>query len=426
MNCYPAECHPAGHSQPGDESILGAEDKYVKAAVSIVRCEDYTPSKVLKAVLEAVNLLGGIGQFVRPGQKVLLKPNLLSPRPPESAVTTHPAVVEAVIGLANSAGGSCFLGDSPSIGGDTPENYERLLRTTGMSHALDRAGAQAVRFDDSGTEQEVAHARVCRRLLVADAVREADVLINLPKFKTHELTLMTGAVKNLFGCIPGRRKVEFHLKAGDNPEMFAQILVDTLKAVRPGLSILDAIVGMDGQGPSAGRRRNFGLIMASTDPVALDAVVCMVAGIEPMKIPTLRLASKQGLGTVDPAEIEVVGLQPEEVLIPDFLLPPRGDIVSRLPKPLYRMLRNHLVKRPTFLRDRCSACGACVDICPVQAISGEGNRLRVDYSVCIRCYCCQEVCPEEAIALRMSRLRGAFDAALTTRRRIRRILRRQS
>lgn len=397
----------------------------MNSAVSIVKCEDYTPSSVLRAVREAIDLLGGIERFVREGQKALIKPNLLSPHPPGAAVCTHPAVVEAVINLALARGASCTIGDCPSVRADTPQGYEQLLEVTGMKGVMERTGAASLRFDDGGMEWEIESAQVFKRLTLTEALKTGDVLINVCKFKTHELTLLTGAVKNLFGLIPGRRKIQFHLQAGSNPEMFAQILVDLLRAVRPTLSIMDGIVGMDGQGPAAGRRRSFKVIIASEDPVALDAVACMIAGVDPMIIPMLRLANEQGVGVADASRIDIRGASVEEVRIADFLLPPRGDIVSRLPKPLYRMLRNHMVRKPVFDRAKCTGCRSCIKTCPVDAISGEGKELRIDYNACIRCYCCQEVCPEQAIPLVMSPLRNTIEGMLAVRRRIRHMVRRE-
>ena len=406
------------------------------STVAIVKCDDYTPSAVLRAVREAVDLLGGMGQFVSQGQKVLLKPNLLSSKPPDSAVCTHPAIVEAVAGLATAAGGICSVGDSPSIGAENWDKYERLLQVTGMAEAIERAGIEPVRFDDAHAEREIPEAKVFHRLLLTKALDDCDVLINIPKLKTHGLVLFSGAVKNLFGCVPGRRKGMFHLQAGDNPEMFAQMLVDVCRAVRPRLSIMDGIVGMDGQGPGAGRRRSFGLIIASADPVALDATACRVAGIDPMTIPTLRLASEQGVGIAD--GIEVLGLQPEEVHIDDFLMPEGGDLVRRIPKPVYRALRNQIVVSPAFIRAKCTGCRQCIEMCPMNVITSEdspsspsritnhGSRLKINYSSCIRCYCCHEVCPQEAIYLRNGRLRGSVSALLAVRRAIVAVLKRET
>ena len=389
----------------------------MKTLVSIVKCEDYFPERVGAAVKEAVDLIGGIEQFIQPGGRALLKPNLLSARSPDDAVSTHPAVIEAIIDLVKSAEGTCSVGDSPSIGAETPEGYMRLLRTTGMKDVLDRTGASPIRLDDFAFEHEVPDAGVFKRILLSKAVFDTDLLISVPKFKTHALMVFTGAVKNLYGCIPGRRKVAYHLQVGDNIEMFAQVLVDLLRAVRPGLSIMDGITGMDGQGPSCGRKRNLGLIMASADPVALDAVSCMAAGIDPLSVPVLRLAAEQGLGVADPADIDVVGLHVKDVLIPDFQLSPREDLVNQMPKFLYRMLQNQLVHRPTFLHEKCTGCRSCAKMCPVSAISGKGKQLEFDYTSCIRCYCCQEVCHFEAIRLRSGFLRSSIDALRSIRRR---------
>lgn len=385
----------------------------MKAIVALVKCPDYEQANVMRAVNEAMELLGGIGSFVGRGQTVLLKPNLLSARPPESAIDTHPAVVEAVGRVVLEAGGICSLGDSPATGINTAEAYARMLETTGMKEVIDRLGLNIVRFDDTCIERESPNAQTFRRILLTNAISQHDVIINLPKLKTHALTTITCGIKNLYGCVPGDKKIEFHLQAGNNPELFAQILVNILAIVRPQVTIADGIIGMDGQGPNAGRRRKFGIILASADPVALDAVVCRIVGIDPMSVSMIRLASEQGLGIGDLGQIEVVGTRLEDALISDFQLAPHADILNRMPKSLHRLLRNHMVSRPTVIKDRCTLCRRCAKACPVNAIGSEDKKVRFDYSICIRCYCCQEVCPREAIELRMSNLRWMFSGAIS-------------
>jgi uncharacterized protein (DUF362 family)/Pyruvate/2-oxoacid:ferredoxin oxidoreductase delta subunit len=393
--------------------------------VSIVKCEDYSPENVRAAIKQAVDLLGGMEQFVHPGQRVLLKPNLLAAWAPDSGVTTHPAIVEAVIELAREAGGNCALGDSPAFGGESDAAFAKLLTKCGLSEVLDGMKVEGRRFQTTGPETEIPNAKVFHSIPLTDALSDADVLINLPKLKTHSLCIYTGAVKNLFGCVSGHRKAMFHLQAGDKPELFAQMLVDLHKAVKPQLSIMDGVLGMDGAGPSAGRRREFKVVIASSNPVALDAVACMVAGFDPEIVPTLRLASEQGLGPIKRDEIEIVGATPEEVRINDFLLPESGDMFNRVPKFIFHAFRNQLVLSPRIHRRKCIRCNECLKICPAQAIRSE-NKLTFDYSKCIRCYCCAEVCPREAIYLHAGPLRTVFQGIQSVRKSILQILKREA
>jgi uncharacterized protein (DUF362 family)/Pyruvate/2-oxoacid:ferredoxin oxidoreductase delta subunit len=376
----------------------------LKSRVSIVKCPDYT-ADVSSAVRAAVELIGGMEAFVRPGERALLKPNLLSPYHPDRAVTTHPSVVEGAAELVLAAGASCSVGDSPNITAESVEAYKRLLEKTGMQGVADRIGIKTVRFDVGSREHDVDGAKVFHKISLSSALDDADVLVDIPKFKTHALTMITGAVKNLFGCVNVRPKIEYHLKAGDRPELFAQALVDILREVRPKLTIMDAIVGMDGAGPSSGRPSPFGFILASADPVAVDAVACLAAGVDPMTIPMLRLAHEQGLGMADPSEIETVGASIDEIRIPDFEMPPRNDFVSRMPRPIYKMLRSGLIRFPIILHQKCVRCGTCVKACPVEAIREDGGLLKIDYAKCIRCYCCQEACPHAAILIRSGLIR---------------------
>jgi uncharacterized Fe-S center protein len=240
--------------------------------------------------------------------------------------------------------------------------------------------------------------RAFKRFSLARRVVDADVLISLPKFKTHGLTLFTGGVKNLFGCLPGLQKAEMHLRAPKS-EAFSQMLVDLLVAVRPGLTIMDAIVGMEGNGPSNGAPRKIGAVLASTDPVAVDCVACQIVGVAPMDVATTRLATAQGKGEGDPRHIEVAGDRIERMRIDGFRLPSGHGGIWRTAR-LTSFLQSRLVAKPAVVAELCRGCWTCEEHCPAAAISRNGRLPAFDYGKCIRCYCCQEMCLHDAIALR--------------------------
>jgi uncharacterized protein (DUF362 family)/ferredoxin-like protein FixX len=375
----------------------------MKSKVAVIRCLDYDPEHVKEAVSRAIDLLGGVTQFVAPGDRVLVKPNLLSARLPEAAVTTHPAVVEAVIDLWKAAGAEVILGDSPPIAGEKEASYRRLMQNTGMLGVAERTGARIVRFEESVVPVEYPSGRHYKRFEIGRAVSEADAIISLPKLKSHGLTYLTGGVKNMFGCIHGKRKAFFHAQAGEDREIFAQMLVDFYGAVTPQLSIMDAIVGMDGDGPVDGRVRNIGLILAGTDAVAVDAVASAILGIDPLSVDTTRLAATNGLGKADLTQIDIVGEKIEDIRCDGFIEPKSKDFWTRIPKPIRHILRNQLIPFPN-ITPSCKNCNACVDACPVKAIAYGKDRPKVELTECIRCYCCREVCEHKAIELKLGRL----------------------
>ena len=385
--------------------------------VAIIRCPDYDPVRVREAVAQTIELLGGTEHFAKPGETVLVKPNLLSARPPEAAVTTHPTVVRAVVELWAQAGARVMVGDSPPLAGEKEASYRRLLKITGLSGVIEQTSAQLIRFEEAVIEVEQPRGRYYKRFEIARAVADADALISLPKLKTHGLTYLTGAIKNIFGCIPGKRKALFHAQAGEDRETFAQMLVDLLSAVRPKLSIIDAITAMDGDGPVDGRIRNVGLILAGTDPVALDAVACAVLGVDPLIVDTTRLASEQGFGTADLSKIEIVGERIEDAACGGFLEPRSKSLWTQIPRPIRRVLKNQLIPFPNITA-ACKNCGACVQACPVNTISSGQKRPSIDLGKCIRCYCCREVCEHKAIELRLGRLSAGIKLVRSARRTI--------
>lgn len=369
-----------------------------KTLVSIVKCSGYEPAQVDAAVQKAIDLLGGIQQYVKPGNRVLLKVNLLVGSAPEKAITTHPAVVRAMIRQVRSAGGVPQVGDCSGFEG--PPNAGRFYsgcRMSGFKQVCEEEQVDLVHLSAESAEVENPHGLAFKHFTLAKGVVDADVVITLPKLKTHGLTLFTGGVKINFGCLPGLHKAQMHLRA-QGTEYFSQMLVDLLLAVRPALTVMDAVVGMDGDGPRNGHPKQVGAILASADPVALDAVACQMVGIEPLLVPTTRLAHEQGVGTGDLTQIEVLGERLETMRVADFRVPSGPEALFRATG-LLRFLQGRLVARPVLKAKQCKGCWVCVEHCPAGALSKNGRQPVFDYGKCIRCYCCQELCPNDAVEL---------------------------
>ena len=368
------------------------------STVALVRCDTYDTDAVHEAVGRGLGLLGGAGRFVSAGEHVLLKPNLLVASSPTAAVTTHPAVFGAVARHLLAAGAQLSYGDSPGVG-----RPEGAARRAGLAEVADAIGIPFADFTH-GREISAPQGRVVKRWFIAEGVLAADAVASLPKMKTHALTRMTGAVKNTFGCIPGARKGEFHARMPDI-ERFAQMLVDLCVAVAPRLYVMDGIVAMEGNGPRGGDPRPVGVLLLSTDPVALDAVACRLMGLDPARIETVTLGHASELGSWE--EIELLGDPIEESVVTDFVANRRRQSTTGPASGTARWLARQLVvPRPVIDPGRCTRCGTCVEVCPVEPkavdwVSDPGGRRtrppEHDYAACIRCYCCQEMCPERAI-----------------------------
>ncbi len=361
------------------------------AEVSIVRCPDYGQKTVMSSVRRAVDLVGGINAFVNPGERVLLKPNLLKARPPEAAVTTHPEVVRAVIRLVHEAGAQAMVGDSPGIG-----DPRRVCERSGILAVIEQEGAVLADFDEAVTVKNTGR---FQRFEVARAAIEADAIINLPKFKTHGMTILTGAVKNLFGCIPGKRKVQWHLSTGVDHASFMGMLVELAGLLRPRLTVMDAVVGMEGNGPGSGDPRTIGVIMAGQDPVAVDVVCGEIVGVAPDVLPVVRAAFAAGFGESRLENIRIRGESLSEVQVRHFRLPPREHLEWKMPEWARRTLKDALTTRPVIDNHACIRCGICQSHCPRKAIADIDNKLVINYRNCIRCFCCQEFCPSGAITV---------------------------
>ena len=366
--------------------------------VAVQRVAEYQRELVKAGLVQLLEPLGGMERYVRPGERVLIKPNMLSAKPAEAAVTTHPELLRAVIELVRQAGGVPLVGDSPGIG-----SARRVAERSGMLRVIEETGAQLVPFTETAP---VAGSGTFREFELARAYLEADRLINLPKLKTHEMMTMTCCVKNLFGAVVGTQKAAWHLKAGADKELFAEMLLEVYRLREPDLNIVDAIVAMEGNGPGSGDPCRVGLLLAGENAVAVDVIAAEIAGI-PKKLLYLENAARRlQLPGSQRDRIECRGLSPNEAGCEPFRLPHLSDVQFGLPGFLKNRLRNQFTSRPEVVADQCQLCGVCVKACPPGAIRVVGGRLRFDYQRCIRCFCCRELCPHAALKLKDGWLLG--------------------
>lgn len=375
------------------------------AKVAIEKCPDYQQLKVDAAVRSAVDALGGIGAFVKPGQRVLLKPNLLSGKPVEKAVCTHPAIFRAIAVLVREAGADPFMGDSPGFG-----SARRVAQKCGLLEAADELGVEVVNFTEA-VEVDNPWSKTYPRLRLARHVIDADAVINLCRVKSHGMMLMTMAVKNLFGCIVSLQKAKWHLNAAHNHKAFTEMLLSVYKLANPVLNMADAIVAMEGNGPGAGTPRPLRFIAASPDAIALDSVIGDIVRLKPQWNLTASLGGQMGLGEPDLSKIDISGPPLAELRVDDFKFPRQGPPVEkRLPKILDWLLGDAGVSRPEINNALCTRCSACIKTCPAEVMTLQAappdGFVRIDRKKCIHCFCCQEVCPENAISPRPGWLAG--------------------
>ena len=366
------------------------------ALVSISKCNSYDSKEVQCAVDSCLDKLGGLSSLIKPDDRVLIKPNILIAKPPEEAVTTHPALIEAIIMVIKKAGAVPLVGDSP---GGLVGNVGEHWKVTGIEEVCNRLNVEILNFESSGVYEKRINGN---HYHIAKPVLDADFIINVPKIKTHGLTILTCAIKNMYGTIPGLTKVNYH-KEAPKPSDFAELVVDIFALSKPGLNIVDGIIGMDGNGPSAGNPKEIGVILASTDAIAVDSLICQILGKNPLKVPTNKNAYERGLGEADINKIKVLGYQPD--VIDDFKWPPNiASSLDMVPSFISKGLMKFWWSRPVIDPEVCTKCGKCVKNCPVEALSAGVKIPEFDYPECINCMCCMEMCPEKAVKLEKSML----------------------
>ena len=370
----------------------------MKSKVAIVRCGSYNTEEVRKAVSRGMELMGGAESFVKQGEKILLKVNLLVGEVPEKCVNTHPAVFRAVAEMFAAKGAIVQYGDSPGFG--TPL---AAAKKSGIADVAKELKVEEADFKE-GREVFFEQGNQNKSFYIANGVLDADGLISLPKMKTHALERFTGAIKNQFGCVVGMRKGEFHVKLPDATD-FARMLVDLNSFVKPRLYIMDGIMAMEGNGPRGGTPRAMNVLLFSTDPVALDATASRMINLNPLYVPTTLVGGQTGAGTFNEEEIEIVGDALKDFICMDFNVE-RTPVKTVKKNSVNTFLKNRLIAKPVIIEEKCTQCGTCVHSCPVEGkainwLNGDKTKAPVyDYKKCIRCYCCQEMCPESAIVLK--------------------------
>ena len=369
-------------------------------------CPDYEQAEVcIRALVEQ---MGGMGRFVRPGERIVLKANLLRAAPPESAICTHPAVVEAVAKLVKEAGGTPVICDSPGGALHKEAVLRSLYEKTGMAAAAAAPGGGLCLGSPPRTVS-LPEGKVLRQAEIITPVAEADGVIDLCKMKTHVLMSMTGAVKNLFGVIPGLSKVGYHATHPDHAT-FADVLLDLTGYVKPRLSLMDGILAMEGDGPgSSGTPRQAGLLLAAANPLALDTAAGAIMNLPRQDNPVLLAAERRGLTPCRMEDVELIGGTVEELRMADYKFPASTksnlmDFLGPLARPAERLCKKALSQTPRIDGAKCVGCGICAKSCPGQAIAmtAPGKKARISQKACIHCYCCHELCPQKAVELHQS------------------------
>ena len=356
---------------------------------------DYDLSRLRPAISGLLDRIPSLR--IERGARVLIKPNFLAPAKPQRAMTTHPLVLRAVVDYVLAKGGHPLVADSPGMGA-----FERLLREGGYLEALAGLDVEVRPFRET---VKVDIGEPFGRIDIAREAVASDVVINLPKLKTHSMMLLTLGVKNLFGCIVGLTKPEWHMRSGVDRRLFARLLVQICRAVNPAATLVDGILGMEGHGPGrSGTPRFLGVLGAGGSAPAVDVTLCRFVGVRPEELPTHRAAVELGLLP------ESISMEGDFSPVSAFNVPVLGPLTFGPPR-FQRLMRKHLVQRPVAKAGACRLCGECWRYCPAKAIRPSADIVQFNYDRCIRCYCCLEICPH-----------GALKAAETTTGRLARKL----
>ncbi len=367
------------------------------STVYISRCASYEPADIY----EAVGFILGASGFdddIRDADTVLLKPNMMSAREPARGVTTHPDIVRAVALYCMDRGCTVRIGDSPA---GALKGVKRVWENTGIGALAEELGIELINFESYGKVAREVNRDDLKQFYVSRAVDEADIVISLPKLKTHSLTMMSGAVKNMFGVIPGLAKAEMH-RLAMHPDDFGVLLVDLFESYAPDFSLVDAVVGMEGDGPASGSLFDFGFLAGGRNAAQVDLILASALGLEPDDVKTVSETIKRGI-IDDEADLALYKID-EDAVFGREVQPPTMQWLRRVPRLVLNIIGQSVVLRPESDRDKCTGCKRCFESCPMDAITMPEDKAYIDKKKCIQCLCCHELCDYEAVPLKGSPL----------------------
>ncbi len=387
-----------------------------KTIVSLQAVPDYDKIKIQKGLVQCLSNLGGLEAMIKPRSKVFVKINHLSPpSKPDEAIITHPSFTKEVL---------CLLMDLDcdiTVGDDIQSGKKDGFLISGYRKVCDELGVRLLNLKEQGFREVKCDGKILKKAFISSIVLDTDHIINLPKLKNHSFTAYTGAIKNMYGTIPHGLRCSYHRRFYKN-EIFSQMLVDIFSCAPPHLNIMDAIIAMEGEGPSAGKPKNVGLILASSDAAALDAVAVWIIGLDPMQIYTIADAAERGIGKADIENFEILGEKIQDRVIKDFKPSAIaiGLMKKKIPAFLHAYLQDQLILIPEVSEKNCTACGECVDVCPTGAaqLQAENDIATIDKAYCIHCMCCHEVCRFHAIDLKQKAFGRLFRSVTSTYRKI--------